>query len=70
MDYCKKHKIDIVIRGFRQSTDLQYESYIAQEYKKLNPSIKILLLETSTNVSSTKVKKMIQKSQDVSHLIP
>jgi phosphopantetheine adenylyltransferase len=27
-------------------------------------------LETSTNVSSTKVKKMIQKSQDVSHLIP
>ena len=46
VDYCKKQKANIIIRGLRAVTDFEYEIQIAQTNKVEYPDIETVFLTT------------------------
>ncbi len=73
VDLCKKMNAGFIIRGLRDTADLQYESVIAEANKKLAPEIETVFFLADPNlrcVSSTVVRDLIKHGADLKGFIP
>lgn len=73
VDYCKQHGIKVLVKGVRSVSDYEYELEMADFNKKRNPDIETLLLpayDDMASISSTYVRTLIQKGDDISKLVP
>jgi len=72
-DYVKKKKTNIVIRGLRAISDLEYEFQIAAANRTLNPDIETVFFmprQRYTYLSSSVVRDIAHFNGDVSKLVP
>lgn len=74
VDYCKQHKIRIVVRGLRAVTDFESELQIAQINKALSQGyVDTVFLTTSISfayVSSSLAKEIAMFRGDVTKIVP
>lgn len=72
-EFAKKEGITNIIRGVRNDVDNDYESWLEKEYQKTFPEIKLITIEADEelkNVSSSKIKEMLNEGKDISKLVP
>ncbi len=73
VDYVKKKKTDVVIRGLRAISDLEYEFQIAATNRTLYPGIETVFFmprQRYTYLSSSIVRDIAHFKGDVSKLVP
>ena len=73
IDICKQVKAKFILRGLRNTTDLDYESIIAQNNLVLAPEIETYFLISRTgksHISSTIVRDIWKNNGDLSALVP
>jgi pantetheine-phosphate adenylyltransferase len=73
IDYCKKVNADFILRGVRNTTDLEYEKTMAQANKTMLSNIETVFLLTEpkyTHISSSIVRDIIKHNGDVSQFMP
>jgi len=73
VDFMRKNKLKIIIRGLRAVSDFEYEFQMALMNKRLNTDVETLFLVTSSQysyLSSTIVKEIYFNKGDVSGLVP
>ncbi|MGH2622357.1 MAG: pantetheine-phosphate adenylyltransferase [Sphingobacterium sp.] len=73
IDFCKKVEAKFILRGLRNTTDLDYESIIAQNNLILAPEIETYFLISRTgksHISSTIVRDIWRNKGDLSALVP
>ncbi len=73
VDYVKKKKTDVVIRGLRAISDLEYEFQIAAINRTLYPGIETVFFmprQRYTYLSSSVVRDIAHFRGDVSKLVP
>ena len=72
VDFCKAQIASIIVRGIRNSTDLDYETQMAAMNKKMLPSVESVFLLPTSNVqciSSTLVREISKLGGDVSEMV-
>ncbi len=72
VDFCKAQNASIIVRGIRNSTDLDYETQMAAMNKKMLPSVESVFLLPTSNVqciSSTLVREISKLGGDVSEMV-
>lgn len=73
VDFARKMKADLVIRGLRAITDFEYELQMAQTNHKLEPELETVFLTTSLEysyLSSSTVKEVAAFGEDISRFVP
>ena len=73
VDYCRRNKIGVVVRGLRVYSDFEYEFQMALINKKVNPELDTLFLTASeayTFLSSTVVKEMAFYGASIEDFVP
>ncbi|MBI1185688.1 pantetheine-phosphate adenylyltransferase [bacterium] len=73
VDLCRQLGCEIIIRGVRSTTDMEYERAIAESNKKLFSEIETILLFSSpevSSISSSIVRELIRNRADVSRFVP
>ena len=73
VDFARKLKADLVIRGLRAITDFEYELQMAQTNQKLEPGLETVFLTTSLEysyLSSSTVKEVAAFGGDISRFVP
>ncbi|MFQ6112642.1 MAG: pantetheine-phosphate adenylyltransferase [bacterium] len=73
MDYAKKKRADVIVRGLRAITDFEYEFQMALVNRKLAENIVTVFLmpnEKYTYLNSTIVKEVAKFNGDVSSFVP
>ena len=73
VDFARKLKADLVIRGLRAITDFEYELQMAQTNQKLEPGLETVFLTTSLEysyLSSSTVKEVAAFGGDISQFVP
>ena len=73
VDYLKKRKVKIVIRGLRVISDFEYEFQMALSNRKLYPELEIIYLMPSekwTYISSSLVKEVARFGGDIKNFVP
>ncbi len=73
VDYVKKKKTSVVIRGLRAISDLEYEFQIAAVNRTLSPGIETVFFmprQRYTYLSSSVVRDIAHFKGDVSKLVP
>lgn len=73
VDFAKKNKARILIRGLRAVSDFEYEFQLASMNNKLMPGIETIFLPASENVqfiASSFVKEIARLGGDVSSFVP
>ena len=73
VDFARKLKADLVIRGLRAITDFEYELQMSQTNHKLGPGLETMFLTTSIEysyLSSTTVKEIAAFGGDTSQFVP
>jgi pantetheine-phosphate adenylyltransferase len=73
VDYVKRRKAGVVIRGLRALADFEYEFQLAHMNRHLAPEVETLFLMTSEEsfyVSSSLVKEVALMGGDVSRMVP
>ena len=72
IDYMRDHDIELIIKGYRNSTDLEYEKKQAEWNLKMG-GYETKLVESNaalTNVSSTVARERIKNGEDLSDILP
>ena len=72
IDYMSEHGIDKIVKGYRNSADLEYEK-IQADYNYKHGGYETVLLpcsETLSGVSSTLAREILQKNGDASKILP
>ncbi len=72
IDFMRENGIDIIVKGYRNRTDLEYEKKQA-EWNKSHGGFDTVLLEASTgleSVSSTRVREALDEGKDPFELLP
>lgn len=72
-DFAKKVGANFILRGVRNSTDLNYETPIAQVNKNLNSELETVFLISNPElsyISSSIVRDLIKYDKDVSDYLP
>ena len=72
VDYMRENKIDLIVKGYRNNIDLEYERAQA-EYNKIHGGYETELLLSSSeniNVSSTLARDTIMRGEDASKILP
>ncbi|MDO5564924.1 MAG: pantetheine-phosphate adenylyltransferase [Eubacteriales bacterium] len=72
VDFAKKCKANIIIRGLRAVTDFEYELQLSQTNKILYNEIDTIFLTTSLQysyLSSSVVKEVAEYKGDISHFV-
>ena len=67
-DFCKKMKSNVIIRGLRATSDLEYEFQLAGMNKKLNNLVETVFLMSDPEnqiISSKFVKEIIELTGDI-----
>ena len=73
VDYAKKIKADVLIRGVRNDNDILYEFDLAMMNKSLNPQIETLFLVPDPKffvLRSSSIKELAAFGGDVSTMVP
>ena len=73
VEFARKMKADLVIRGLRAITDFEYELQMAQTNHKLEPELETVFLTTSLEysyLSSSTVKEVAAFGGDISRFVP
>ncbi len=73
VDYCKEVNAQVILRGLRNTTDLDYENIIAQNNLLLNPSVESYFLVSRSglaHISSTIVRDIWRNNGDIKPLVP
>lgn len=73
IDYMKKRKAQVIIRGLRTVSDFEYEMQVASINKKLDENIETFFMMTSNQysyLSSSIVKEVASYQASVSDLVP
>lgn len=73
VDFARKHKAKVLIRGLRAISDFEYEFQMAHMNAKLNADIQTIFLPASEQthfISSRFVKEIARLGGDVSGLVP
>jgi pantetheine-phosphate adenylyltransferase len=73
VDYVRRRKAGVVIRGLRALADFEYEFQLAHMNRHLAPDVETLFLMTSEEsfyVSSSLVKEVALMGGDVSRMVP
>ncbi|MCF7886750.1 MAG: pantetheine-phosphate adenylyltransferase [Candidatus Marinimicrobia bacterium] len=73
VDYAKKVKASVIIRGLRQVSDFEYEFQMALMNRQLNDNIDTIFLmphEKYTYLSSSVVREITKLNGDISRFVP
>jgi pantetheine-phosphate adenylyltransferase len=73
VDFAKKYKISVIIRGLRAISDYEAEIGMAQTNKQLLPELETIFLMTKPEysfISSSTVKEIARLGGDVSQFLP
>lgn len=73
IEFAKKQKATIIIRGLRAVTDFEYELQMSQTNRVLNPEVDTIFLTTSLKwayLSSSTVKEVAAFGGDISKFVP
>lgn len=73
VDYVKKKRAKVIIRGLRAVSDFEYEFQMALTNRKLAPDIETVFLmpaESYTYLSSSIVKEVVSLNGNVKGLVP
>jgi pantetheine-phosphate adenylyltransferase len=73
VDFAKKNKISVIIRGLRAISDYEAELGMAQTNKQLFPELETMFLMTKPEysfISSTTVREIARLGGDVSQFVP
>ena len=73
VDYAKKVGANLIIKGYRNDDDLQYELDQANKNKELAPEIETIILKSSSEysiISSSSIKEDIKNGKDITSFIP
>ncbi|MGB0430666.1 MAG: pantetheine-phosphate adenylyltransferase [Bacteroidia bacterium] len=73
VDLCKELDCEVIVRGIRSTTDMEYERAIAESNQKLNDRIETIFLFSSpqvSSISSSIVRELIRNKADVSRFVP
>lgn len=73
IEFAKKQKATIIIRGLRAVTDFEYELQMSQTNRVLSPEVDTIFLTTSLKwayLSSSTVKEVAAFGGDVSKFVP
>jgi pantetheine-phosphate adenylyltransferase len=73
IDFCKKQRARVIVRGLRAATDFEYELQIAHANADLAPEIDTIFLPTRTNygfVSASLVREIASHGGDVGRYAP
>ena len=71
--YAKEHNIKILVRGIRNSKDLEYENQIASANQALNPELATIFIPTKAehnHISSSIVKEIYLNNGDITDFVP
>lgn len=72
IDFCRKNKIDFILRGLRNPADFEFEKAIAHTNRKLSKIETIFLLTSADTsyISSSIVRDIMRHGGDISSLVP
>ena len=73
VNYAEKKGANTLIRGIRNSKDLEYELELSQINKKLNGNISTIFLTPKTEnifISSSAVRELLNNNGDISAFVP
>ena len=73
VDYCRRHGINIIVRGLRGREDLEYEMIMAKNNGAYAPEISTFFLPADDEhggISSSDVRRRFENGEDVSSLVP
>ena len=73
VDYARKQKAKVLIRGLRMISDFEYEFQMALTNRKLAPDIETIFLmphESYSYVSSKLLKEVVMLGADISSFVP
>jgi pantetheine-phosphate adenylyltransferase len=73
VDYAKRHKATVIVRGLRAMSDFEYEFQMALTNRKLDQTIDTIFLvphEKYTYLNSTIVREVARLGGDVSDFVP
>ncbi|REE99075.1 pantetheine-phosphate adenylyltransferase [Thermomonospora umbrina] len=72
VDYCKEHRIPVIVRGLRAVSDFDYELQIAQMNHRMS-GVETLFMATNplyAFLSSSLMKEVVKYGGDISGLVP
>lgn len=73
VDYMKKRKVVDLVRGIRNGVDLEYEQKNHALSKEIYPLLNTIYVSATSedkNISSTSVRKLIEKGEDFESFVP
>ena len=72
VDFLKQENTNVFVRGIRNQKDLEYENLTKEYNQKFMPDIEYVYIQSSSSkeISSTKIKEMIIKKEDISSFVP
>jgi len=73
VNFCEANKADFLVRGIRNSRDLDFEQSIAQANKRIAPQIETVFLVTAAEysaINSSIVRDIYSHGGDVSSFLP
>jgi pantetheine-phosphate adenylyltransferase len=72
-DYCREHKLNLILRGMRNTVDFDYERNMMQINQRLYPEITTVLLFTPPEyvaVSSSVIREILAFGGSVEQFLP
>ncbi|MFY0674967.1 MAG: pantetheine-phosphate adenylyltransferase [Bacteroidia bacterium] len=73
VDLCKELDCEVIVRGIRSTTDMEYERAIAESNQKLNDKIETIFLFSSpqvSSISSSIVRELIRNKANIAQFVP
>ena len=73
VDYCEQNNIQTLVRGIRNSADVEYELQMAHMNRELNSNIETIILPTTTKysyVSSSSINELLKFDANIETLVP
>lgn len=73
VDFCRRHGVNVILKGLRAVSDFDYEFQMAQMNKELEDSVETLFMMTSAEhgyLSSSVIKEIARFNGDVSRFVP
>lgn len=73
VDFAEQHKARFIVRGVRDTADMQHELQLANVNRELSPKIETLFLPallSSTPISSSMVREIAELGGDISSFVP
>ena len=73
VDYCRRRKIDVVVRGLRVYSDFEYEFQMALTNRKLAPEIETFFMMPNENysyVTASTIREIARYGGDTTGFVP